>query len=98
MKNNQDFNMLIFAQRWPITHCIQWMDSSSDNECILSSLKDMWVIHGIWPSRSDVGPTYCNKTAHFDVNQLNPLIAQLDQFWSHVEKGFILFEFYSQTE
>lgn len=83
-----DFDVLIFTQRWPITACIQWMDARPDNVCILPSQKDIWTIHGIWPTKyGSMGPENCNSTEKFDINTLKPLLNQLTQFWLNVEKG-----------
>lgn len=83
-----DFDVLIFTQRWPITGCVQWMNEGAHNECTLPSQKDIWTIHGIWPTKyHSMGPEFCNRTTIFDIDTLKPLLAQLKQFWLNVEKG-----------
>lgn len=85
---DHEFDVLIFTQRWPITGCIEWMDEKRDNTCLLPSQKDIWTIHGIWPTRfGSIGPAFCNKTAKFDIDTLKPFIDQLSQFWLNIEKG-----------
>lgn len=86
--NSHDFDVLIFTQRWPITFCAEWMESNPDHVCVLPSQKDVWTIHGIWPTRfGSIGPSFCNKTAKFNVHELDPFISQLEQFWLNIEKG-----------
>lgn len=64
------------------------METNPNHVCVLPSQKDIWVIHGIWPTRfGTMGPFFCNKTCHFDVHQLDPFINQLEQFWLNIEKG-----------
>lgn len=66
------------------------MDERPNNVCILPSQKDIWTIHGIWPTKyGTIGPQFCNKTESFDINTLKPLLNQLTQFWLNVEKGRI---------
>lgn len=85
---NHDFDVLIFTQRWPITGCIEWMNEGGDHVCILPSQKDIWSIHGIWPTRfGTLGPFFCNKSATFDVAPLKPIIEQLERNWLNIEKG-----------
>lgn len=89
--DDHDFDVLIFTQRWPITFCVEWMETNPDHICVLPSQKDVWVIHGIWPTHfGSIGPSFCNRSAHFDVHELDPFIKQLEQFWLNIEKGIIL--------
>lgn len=86
--NNHEFNVLIFTQRWPITGCMEWMEEKKDNVCILPSQKEIWIIHGVWPTRfGSIGPSFCNKSANFDLDSLKPFEEQLEQFWINIEKG-----------
>lgn len=83
-----DFDVLLFTQQWPVTTCIEWKDQNPDHICVLPSPKDMWTIHGVWPTRlGTIGPAFCNKTAVFDPTQLAPFEDQLEQFWTNIEKG-----------
>lgn len=86
--NANDFDILIFTQRWPITDCMTWMNKDHDHVCILPSQRDTWIIHGIWPNKfSKFGPFFCNSTAKFDVKELQPIIDEMRQFWLNIEKG-----------
>lgn len=87
LEEDPEFDLLIFTQRWPITACYQWLEKSSSHSCGLPSPKDIWTIHGIWPTKlNTIGPSFCNKTAVFNVTELNAIEPQLEQFWINVEK------------
>lgn len=88
--DNHAFDLLIFTQQWPVTTCIEWMESSKEHTCLLPSPKEIWTIHGVWPTRfGTLGPAFCNKTATFDPDQLEPFKDQLQQFWINIEKGIL---------
>lgn len=83
-----DFDLLIFTQRWPITACHEWREQSAINICGLPSPRNIWTIHGIWPTKlHTVGPAFCNKSAIFNATELEPIMQQLEQFWINVEKN-----------
>lgn len=64
------------------------MNKQSGNICILPSQKDAWLIHGVWPTKyGKFGPFFCNASAPFDINSLNPIIDQMKQYWTNIEKG-----------
>ena len=78
---------MIFTQQWPITFCYDWKEHSEQNDCTLPKEKT-WTIHGIWPNRNEtVGPFYCNRTWHFDINKIKPIEEQLKLYWTNIEKG-----------
>ncbi|XP_058815834.1 ribonuclease Oy [Topomyia yanbarensis] len=88
LEEDPDFDLLIFTQRWPITTCYEWREKSASNICGLPSPKNIWTIHGIWPTkRNTIGPSFCNKTAVFNVTELGKIEQQLEQFWINVEKN-----------
>lgn len=88
LEQDPEFDLLIFTQRWPITACYEWREKSSDHICGLPSPKNIWTIHGIWPTKlNTIGPSFCNKTAVFNVTELDPIEKQLEQFWINVEKN-----------
>lgn len=67
---------------------MEWMEHNKDNVCILPSQKEIWIIHGVWPTRyGSIGPYYCNKSADFDIDALKPFEDQLQQYWINIEKG-----------
>lgn len=83
-----DFDILIFTQRWPITDCMTWMNKGKDHVCILPSQKDTWIIHGVWPNKfGKFGPFFCNSSAIFNVNELQPIMNEMRQYWLNIEKG-----------
>lgn len=86
--DNHNFDLLIFTQVWPVTGCISWMEQGHSHTCILPSPKEIWTIHGVWPTRfGTMGPAFCNSSATFDVNTLRPFEDQLKQFWMNIHKG-----------
>lgn len=88
LEEDPHFDLLIFTQRWPITACYEWREKSSSNVCGLPSPRNIWTIHGIWPTKlNTIGPSFCNKTAVFNVTELAPIEQQLEQFWTNVEKN-----------
>lgn len=88
VEENTEFDLLIFTQRWPITACYEWREKSASNICGLPSPKNIWTIHGIWPTKmGTIGPYFCNKTALFNVTELDSIEQQLEQFWINVEKN-----------
>lgn len=90
-KNDKNFDLLIFTQRWPITDCMTWMHHGENHTCALPSQKDTWIIHGIWPTKlGKMGPFDCNASAPFDINSLEPLMDQLKLYWTNIEKGNFL--------
>lgn len=93
--NNHEFDLLIFTQRWPVTGCIEWLERSDSNSCSLPSPKEIWTIHGVWPTRfGTIGPAFCNTSATFDIETLKPFEDQLKQFWINIENGKIYLEFH----
>lgn len=79
---------MIFTQQWPATVCYTWKEKSHSNECTLPSPKEIWTIHGVWPTKLHTkGPWNCNDTLEFNVKQIDPIIDQLEQFWLNIEKG-----------
>lgn len=67
------------------------METSKSHKCLLPSPKEIWTIHGVWPTRfGSIGPAFCNKSATFDIDQLEPFMDQLEQFWINIEEGKIV--------
>lgn len=65
-----------------------WMNRGDNHVCVLPSSKDTWIIHGVWPTKfGTLGPFFCNETAPFDIQTLQPLMDQLRQYWINIEKG-----------
>lgn len=85
---NREFDLLIFTQVWPVTGCISWTERNPLNTCTLPSPKEIWTIHGVWPTRfGTIGPAFCNSSATFDIATLKPFEDQLKQFWINIENG-----------
>lgn len=83
-----EFDLLIFTQQWPVTTCLEWMEWNKNHKCALPSPKEIWTIHGVWPTKyGTIGPAFCDPNAAFNLDELKPLQEQLEQFWMNIEKG-----------
>lgn len=50
--------------------------------------KYVWTVHGIWPTKIGTdGPAFCPSAVHFDPQQLEPIMNDLQQYWTNVEGG-----------
>ncbi|XP_037933658.1 ribonuclease Oy [Teleopsis dalmanni] len=79
---DNEWDVLIFTQQWPVTTCYHWREEDKSHECKLPDNKEFWTIHGIWPTKlGQIGPSFCNKSADFDLDQLEKIEAQLETFW-----------------
>lgn len=86
--HNNDFDVLLFTQQWPAVFCYEWMNSNPDHTCKLPSPKEIWTIHGIWPTKfGTMGPFNCNSTWVFDANQIARIRSSMEQFWINIENG-----------
>lgn len=83
--SQDEYDALIFAQQWPNTYCIAVKDKKLDS-CRLPTDKDIWTIHGIWPTKfGTYGPESCDATLKFDLNTLQPIKDQLERYWPTIE-------------
>ncbi|XP_055913589.1 ribonuclease Oy [Eupeodes corollae] len=85
---SNDWDLLIFTQSWPVTTCFHWKQENKHHECNLPTKKEVWTIHGIWPTKLDTfGPNFCNNSAKFDIDKLYPIVDQMYLFWPNIENG-----------
>ncbi|XP_073836818.1 ribonuclease X25 [Musca autumnalis] len=83
---NYDWDILIFTQQWPVTTCYHWREEDKDHDCKLPAAKEFWTVHGVWPTKKGhFGPSFCNKTASFDINLLNDIKDELNHFWPDID-------------
>ncbi|XP_054084446.1 ribonuclease Oy isoform X2 [Zeugodacus cucurbitae] len=81
-----DWDILIFTQQWPVTTCYHWREEDSTHACILPEKKEFWTIHGVWPTKlGHMGPSFCNKSADFDLDQLDKIMANLKTYWPTID-------------
>ncbi|XP_018045399.1 PREDICTED: ribonuclease Oy [Atta colombica] len=88
VKSNE-FDVLIFTQRWPLTVCFEWENKSlnSTHRCVLPK-RNKWTIHGIWPTKyNEIGPQFCNRSLSFDSKTLAPVEEALKENWIDIQKG-----------
>lgn len=83
-----DWDLLVFTQQWPVTVCREWMDRSPKHTCSMPEDPGAWSIHGIWPTKlHTMGPSFCNRTWHFDPNLIEPIEKRLNTSWMNIESG-----------
>ncbi|KAL6438420.1 hypothetical protein ACFW04_004499 [Cataglyphis niger] len=86
-RKSNEFDVLIFTQRWPLTACFLWKESSEKHSCSLPKQEE-WTIHGIWPTRYQTkGPQFCNTSLPFNPSVLAPLKNQLKENWIDIQNG-----------
>ena len=58
-----------------------------------------FTIHGLWPQyNSKTWPQYCNKSSHFDIESLDPIMNDINKYWNtckqfnRTEKWFLSHE------
>uniref|UniRef100_D3TLW3 Ribonuclease n=1 Tax=Glossina morsitans morsitans TaxID=37546 RepID=D3TLW3_GLOMM len=84
--HNNDWDLLIFTQQWPATTCYHWREQDKNHVCKLPNIKEFWTIHGIWPTKlGHMGPSFCNKTANFDINALQDIMERMNLFWPDID-------------
>jgi len=86
-RTSNEFDVLIFTQRWPLTTCFVWKQKSDTNSCAFPKRSE-WTIHGIWPSKyHTLGPQFCNKSLAFNPNTLAPIESELKENWIDIYNG-----------
>ncbi|XP_018311058.1 ribonuclease Oy [Mycetomoellerius zeteki] len=88
-QTSDEFDVLIFTQRWPLTVCFEWENKSRLNDthsCVLPKRTE-WTIHGIWPTKyNTTGPQFCNRLP-FDSKAIAPIEGELKENWIDIQKG-----------
>ncbi|XP_011637517.1 ribonuclease Oy [Pogonomyrmex barbatus] len=93
-RTSNEFDVLIFTQRWPLTACFVWTKNSEKRSCLLPK-RNEWTIHGIWPTKyNTIGPQYCNSSMPFDKNALAPLESELKEKWIDIQNGSTPYSFW----
>ncbi|KAK4875894.1 hypothetical protein RN001_012316 [Aquatica leii] len=88
---DNDWDVLVFTQRWPLTVCSQWIKENSNHSCRLPDYEDIWTVHGIWPTKSGTrGPWNCDDTWKFNESAVAPIESDLQEFWINIEKNTAL--------
>lgn len=76
--HDPNFEFLLFSQQSSAGYC------AGHGHCIKPHIRPFWTIHGLWPSNDTAWPESCNLTMKFDIQMLDPIRAELDQFWPSV--------------
>ncbi|KAK9880053.1 hypothetical protein WA026_008563 [Henosepilachna vigintioctopunctata] len=91
-----DWDYLMYSQRWPISACVAWEEKSKSNVCSLPKDPNTWLVHGLWPTKTGTnGPNKCNSAIHFDPDQLEPLLDDLNNHWTNIEGHTKQYSFWS---
>ncbi|XP_044753821.1 ribonuclease Oy-like [Coccinella septempunctata] len=90
------WDYLMFSQRWAISACIEWEEKAKNNVCKLPAQHNSWLIHGLWPTKSGTnGPNNCDSAIHFDPDQLQPILNDLNEYWTNIEGNTKVNSFWS---
>lgn len=82
----QDWDYIVYSQRWPITGCSQWKEKNPKNTCNLPQDNTTWIVHGLWPTKNgEKGPLFCNSAIHYDPEQLKPILKEMQEYWPNIE-------------
>ncbi|XP_060853767.1 uncharacterized protein LOC132931782 isoform X2 [Rhopalosiphum padi] len=85
-KDPHSWDILIFTQTWPNTLCYSWKSHNAEHTCNLPSDKNIWTIHGIWPTKYGTeGPQFCNKSLVFNPASIYGIKDKLNQYWPDIE-------------
>ncbi|KAL5233883.1 hypothetical protein ACI65C_001293 [Semiaphis heraclei] len=85
-KDPNSWDILIFTQTWPNTLCYTWKSSNPAHTCNLPSDKNIWTVHGIWPTKlGTIGPGFCNKSLVFNPDLIYGIQDKLNQYWTDIE-------------
>jgi len=90
---SNDWDMLVFAQVWPETACIEG-NLTHQYACSIAQNISTWTVHGIWPTlNGTLGPNYCNDSDKFNPAPIQPLLSQLTEYWPnlHTDESFYSF-------
>lgn len=83
--NDDDWDVLVFTQQWPITSCYQWREMDKSRVCLLPKQEELWTIHGIWPTKiGEFGPFFCEKNATFNPEEIEDLHVPLNLYWPDI--------------
>ncbi|KAK8777676.1 hypothetical protein V5799_028978 [Amblyomma americanum] len=71
---NATYDYFILSQQWSPGIC------AADSQCIASSKKNYWTIHGLWPSGDSSSPSFCIDE-QFNGRVLDPIKRDLNKYW-----------------
>lgn len=91
--SNDDFDMIVFAQQWPESVCIEG-HLTHHYACSIARNISTWTVHGMWPTlNGTLGPNYCDDSKKFQPGPVLPLLSQLTEYWPnlHTDQSFYSF-------
>lgn len=87
--DSKSWDYLIFTQQWIPAVC----HDPIKMKCFIPKNVTGWTIHGIWPGKySSHDISFCNKSWHFNVEELQTILEKLNLEWpSDEEKNYATF-------
>jgi len=90
-----DFDMIVFAQQWPETVCIQG-NLTKHYACAIAKNVSTWTVHGLWPTMNGtLGPNYCNDSNRFQPGPVAPLVSELTEYWPNLHTDDTFYGFWT---
>lgn len=71
---NATYDYFILSQQWSPGIC------AAESQCVISSKKNYWTIHGLWPSGDYSSPSFC-VDEQFNGRVLDPIKRDLNKYW-----------------
>lgn len=71
---NATYDYLILSQQWSPGIC------AAEQQCVATSKKNYWTIHGLWPSTDYSSPSFC-VDEQFNGRVLDPIKRELNKYW-----------------
>lgn len=71
---NATYDYFILSQQWSPGIC------AAEPQCVSTSKKNYWTIHGLWPSGDNTSPSFC-VDEQFNGRVLDPIKRDLNKYW-----------------
>lgn len=82
--SNSTWDHFVFTQQWPVSVCID-TNITHQHTCALGKNVTTWTVHGLWPtSHGSMGPNYCNNSAKFNPDALQPILGRMLKYWPNM--------------
>lgn len=84
-RGDEEWDVLIFTQQWPITSCTSHQQHPGHPSCNLYPNMTTWTVHGIWPTKlGTIGPNNCNQSWVFEEAEIIPIEGLLVKYWGNI--------------
>ncbi|KAL1487096.1 hypothetical protein MTO96_046671, partial [Rhipicephalus appendiculatus] len=71
---NATYDYFILSQQWSPGIC------AAEPQCVSTSKKNYWTIHGLWPAGDNTSPSFC-VDEQFNGRVLDPIKRDLNKYW-----------------